>query len=142
MRNGSALLPGQVLPPSTVRALRRAYYSAVSHMDEQLKQHQPHMEAEHICSPLAAAMSTCSPPRQLSGTKTSTPARAQTCRFISPLLAMQCVVHQFLLREQPERDAKPRFEVDFLPGKACRKAASDAVVESAAVLFLMKHSRS
>ena len=109
--------------------------------------HQPHMEAEHICSPLAAAMSTCSPPRQLSGTKTSPPARAQTCRLISPLLAspempMQCVVHQFLLRKQPERNAKPQFEVDFLPGKACRKAASDGVVESAAVLFLMKHSRS
>lgn len=109
--------------------------------------HQPHMEAEHICRPLAAAMSTCSPPMQLSDTKTSTPARAQTCPFISPLLAspempMQCVVHHFLLRKQPERDTKPRFEVDFLPGTACRKAASDGVVESAAVLFLMKHSRS
>jgi hypothetical protein len=36
MRNGSALQPGQVLPPDTTRALRRAYYSAVSHMDDQL----------------------------------------------------------------------------------------------------------
>ena len=36
LRNGSALQPGQVLPPDTVRSLRRAYYSAVSHMDDQL----------------------------------------------------------------------------------------------------------
>ena len=36
LRNDSALQPGQVLPQGTVRSLRRAYYSAVSHMDDQL----------------------------------------------------------------------------------------------------------
>ena len=45
LRNGSALQPGQVLPPDTVRELRRAYYSAVSHMDDQLGKVMAALEA-------------------------------------------------------------------------------------------------
>ena len=36
LRNGSAFNPGDVLPPQVVRDLRRGYYAAVSHMDDQI----------------------------------------------------------------------------------------------------------
>jgi len=36
LRNGSAFSPGDVLPPQKVKELRRGYYAAVSHMDDQI----------------------------------------------------------------------------------------------------------
>ena len=36
LRNGSAFAPGDVLPPDVVKNLRRGYYAAVSHMDDQV----------------------------------------------------------------------------------------------------------
>ena len=36
LRNGSDFKPGDVLPPDNVKALRRGYYAAVSHMDDQI----------------------------------------------------------------------------------------------------------
>jgi iduronate 2-sulfatase len=36
LRNGSSFAPGQVLPPTVVKNLRRGYYAAVSHMDDQI----------------------------------------------------------------------------------------------------------
>jgi iduronate 2-sulfatase len=36
IRHGAPLSPGDVLPPATVKSLRRGYYAAVSHMDVQL----------------------------------------------------------------------------------------------------------
>ena len=36
MRNGTAFAPGDTLPPQTVRELRRGYYAAVSHLDDEL----------------------------------------------------------------------------------------------------------
>jgi|EP01043_Picozoa_sp_COSAG02_P007026 hypothetical protein len=36
MRASAPLQPGEVLPPAMVKELRRGYYSAVSHMDDQV----------------------------------------------------------------------------------------------------------
>ena len=36
LRPQGGLKPGEVLPPDTVKELRRGYYSAVSHMDDQV----------------------------------------------------------------------------------------------------------
>ena len=36
IRNGSGIMPGQTLPPTTVRELRRGYYASVSYLDSQL----------------------------------------------------------------------------------------------------------
>eukprot|EP01043_Picozoa_sp_COSAG02_P072437 COSAG02_NODE_13650_length_1367_cov_1.042587_2_plen_126_part_01 len=49
MRPSGPIQPGEVLPPAMVKELRRGYYSAVSHMDDQVRNS---VRVSHVCASL------------------------------------------------------------------------------------------